>query len=111
MNFLCKIRTQYHTQKTIHLIVDQAGYHRSLLVSEQALKLNIKLHFLPPYSPNLNPIERLWKVMNEQVRNNQFFKGAKDFKEAINGFFDNILPSIGNSLDGRINDNFQRLNT
>jgi transposase len=81
------------------------------LVAEQASKLNIKLHFLPPYSPNLNPIERLWKVMNEQVRNNRFFIGAKDFKAAINGFFDSILPKIGNDLDGRINDNFQFLKT
>jgi transposase len=111
IDFMGKIRSQYHTQKRIHLILDKAGYHRSFLVAEQALKLNIKLHFLPPYSPNLNPIERLWKVMNEQVRNNRFFKGAKDFKDAINGFFDDILPSIGNGLDGRINDNFQLLNT
>jgi len=110
-DFMSKIRTQYTTQKTIHLVLDQAGYHRSFLVAEQASKLNIKLHFLPPYSPNLNPIERLWKVMNEQVRNNRFFKGAKDFKDAINGFFDNILPRIGSTLNGRINDNFQMLIT
>ena len=81
------------------------------MVAEYAEKFNIKLHFLPPYSPNLNPIERLWKVMNEQVRNNRFFKGAKDFKEAINGFFDGILPRIGNGLNDRINDNFQMLKT
>lgn len=109
IDFMGKVRSQYITQKTIHFILDQAGYHRSFLVAEQALKLNIKLHFLPPYSPNLNPIERLWKVMNEQVRNNQFFKGAKDFKEAINRFFDDILPRIGNTLNSRINDNFQML--
>ena len=53
----------------------------------------------------------MWKVMNEKVRNNRFFKGAKDFKEAINLFFDNILPSIGNDLNARINDNFQLLKT
>jgi transposase len=111
IDFMGKIRTQYSDNKTVHLILDQAGYHRSFLVAEQALKLNIKLHFLPPYSPNLNPIERLWKVMNEQVRNNRFFKGAKDFKDAINAFFDSILPRIGNNLCGRINDNFQFLKT
>jgi len=110
INFMGKIRSQY-ASKTVHLILDQAGYHRSLLVAEKAKSLNIKLHFLPPYSPNLNPIERLWKVMNEQARNNRFFKGAKDFKEAINGFFDEILPSIGSALNGRINDNFQMLKT
>jgi len=110
MTFMDKIREQHGT-KTVHLILDQSGYNRSLLLPEHASKLNIKLHFLPPYSPNLNPIERLWKVMNEQVRNNRFFKGAKDFKEAINEFFNTILPGIGNNLGGRINDNFQMLKT
>jgi len=38
------------------------GYHRSLLVAEHALRLNIKLHFLPPYSPNLNPIN-IFKIL------------------------------------------------
>lgn len=110
INFMDKIRAHYD-EKPVHLILDQAGYHCSILVAKHAAKLNIKLHFLPPYSPNLNPIERLWKVMNEKVRNNRFFKGAKDFKEAINHFFDDILPNIGNALDSRINDNFQRLKT
>ncbi len=49
--------------------------------------------------------------MNEQVRNNRFFKGAKDFKDAINGFFNKKLPDIGKDLNGRINDNFQMLET
>jgi transposase len=80
-----------------------------MLVAENAIKLNIKRHFLPPYSPNLNPIERLWKVMNEQVRNNRFFKSSKHFKKAINLFFDDILPDIGHELDARINDNFEIL--
>lgn len=110
IDFLGKIRSQY-SSKTVHLILDRSGYHRASLVAKTAGTLNIKLHFLPAYSPNLNPIERLWKVMNEQARNNRFFKGAKDFKEAINDFFDEILPRIGNDLHGRINDNFQMLKT
>ena len=48
--------------------------------------------------------------MNEQVRNNIFFKSAKDFKDAINLFFEKILPEIGDGLASRINDNFQKLN-
>lgn len=110
IDFMNKIRAQHH-EKVVHLILDKAPYHRSALVLERADALNIKLHFLPPYSPNLNPIERLWKVMNEHSRNNRFFKGAKDFREAIDGFFTNILPSIGNALNSRINDNFQSLET
>ena len=108
IDFMTKLRGQYGS-KTVHLILDRSGYHRSMLVTEKAIELNIKLHFLPPYSPNLNPIERLWKVMNEKVRNNRFFKSSKDFKEAINRFFDDILPDIGHQLDDRINDNFELL--
>ena len=47
------------------------------------------LHILPPYSPNLNPIERVWKVMNEHVRNNEVFPSFKEFKTAVLGFFNN----------------------
>ena len=110
VDFMGKIRAQYGS-KTVHIILDRSGYHRASLIAEKTEKLNIKLHFLPPYSPNLNPIERLWKVMNEKVRNNRFFKSAKDFKEAISGFFENTLPGIGNELNDRINDNFQTLET
>ncbi len=87
------------------------GLHQSTIIKHiEAYKTAGKLK-LPPYSPNLNPIERLWKILNEQVRNNRFLKGAKDFKEAINRFFNDILPSIGNGFDGRTNDNFQLLKT
>ncbi|CAI2472799.1 Uncharacterised protein [Serratia ficaria] len=71
--------------------------------------MNIELHYLPPYSPNLNPIERLWKVMNEHTRNNRYFATAKAFQAAINGFFSNTLPEIAGKLTCRINDNFQTL--
>lgn len=111
IDFLQGVRKQYSESKTVHLILDQSGYHKSKIVAQEASKLNLHLHFLPPYSPNLNPIERLWKVMNEHVRNNRFFKSSKDFKEAISGFFENTLPQIGSSLNARINDNFQMLKT
>ena len=104
------IRKQYPLKKNIHLILDGAGYYRSKDLKDEADKLNIKLYYLPPYSPNLNPIERLWKVMNEHVRNNQYFSSAREFREQIDNFFQNTLPQIGNSLKGRINDNFQVLN-
>ncbi len=58
----------------------------------------------------LHFLERLWKVMNENVRNNKFFKSAKDFRDEINRFFNVILPDIGADLGTRINDSFQKLN-
>tara|TARA_B100000579_G_C22711708_1_gene794908 strand:+ start:81 stop:1109 length:1029 start_codon:yes stop_codon:yes gene_type:complete len=110
-DFLTQVREQYQTSGIINLILDGAGYHRSKEVKERAKELNIELHYLPPYSPNLNPIERLWKVMNELVRNNRYFATAKEFRRQINDFFKHTLPLIGDTLNGRINDNFQMLKT
>ena len=57
------ITKQYTTNLHIHLALDGAGYHRSDVVKVAAKELGIILHYLPPYSPNLKPIERLWKAM------------------------------------------------
>jgi transposase len=50
--------------KKVILIMDQAGWHKSkhLFIPE-----NIVLWFLPPYSPELNPVERLWKRMKQTM--------------------------------------------
>ncbi|HID36434.1 MAG TPA: IS630 family transposase [Ghiorsea sp.] len=108
--FFETIRQQYPSKKDIHLVLDGAGYHRAKDLKDKAVELNIKLHYLPPYSPNLNPIERLWKVMNEHVRDNQYFATAKEFRDKIDKFFNQTLPEIGDTLGCRINDNFQVLN-
>ena len=76
-SFFEVVRSQYNSSGTIHMILDGAGYNRSEASAKAAIKYNIELHPLPPYSPNLNPIERLWKVMNEKVRNNRFFKNTR----------------------------------
>ena len=109
VDFLKQVRKYSAINVTIHLVLDQAGYYRSDEVVNVADKLNIKLLYLPAYSPNLNPIERLWKVMNEHARNNKFFKAADDFRQSIINFFQNTLPQIASSLGSRINDNFQKL--
>lgn len=69
----------------------------------------IEMHILPPYSPNLNPIERLWKVMNELCRNNQVFNTFNEFKEKISIFFSDVWDNICDKFRSRINDNFQKL--
>ena len=104
-----RVLFEYPLAPSIQIILDQSGYHRSQLVRDEALKRNMVLHYLPPYSPNLNPIERLWKVMNENVRNNVLFTSAKHFRDAISEFFETTILKIGLSLRGRINDNFQTI--
>lgn len=108
--FFDQLKVDYPKSTTIHLILDQGPYNKSIATTKSAKERGIKLHYLPPYSPNLNPIERLWKVMNEYCRNNQFFTSAKQFRQTIWDFFDNKWPEISHKMIDRINDNFQRLN-
>ena len=51
----------------ITLVLDNARYQKCALVFEKAQALNIELLYLPPYSPNLNLIERLWKFVKKAV--------------------------------------------
>ena len=96
-------RKQHHPNAPkIHLILDKAGYHRSQELQKGATLRNIVLHFLPPYSPNLNPIERLWKLMNEKVRNNVVFESVESFRQALTHFFTDIIPSIAVQNHGQL---------
>ena len=110
VEFLQKIKDNYTDAAQIHVIADRASYHTSKKVKEFADQNSIVMHFLPAYSPNLNPIERLWKVMNEEVRNNRYFSLVKEFREAITDFFNNTVLNIIPKLRNRINDDFQVLN-
>ncbi|MGJ0626431.1 IS630 family transposase [Xenorhabdus bovienii] len=107
--FFGAIRETYPISQKLHIILDGAGYHRTNLVKDIAEVFNIELHYLPPYSPNLNPIERLWKYVNEQVRNNVYFPDAKTFRETLRHFFHITLPEKAKELTTRLTDNFQIL--
>uniref|UniRef100_UPI000E64FB41 IS630 family transposase n=1 Tax=Vibrio cholerae TaxID=666 RepID=UPI000E64FB41 len=110
VRFFWKLKKEhYPLEQKVHLILDGAAYHRTELVKDTAKVLNLELHYLPPYSPNLNPIERLWKVMNEHARNNVYFSSKREFISAIKEFFDVTLPKVAGSLVSRITDNFQLL--
>lgn len=56
-------------QNPIVLVLDQAGFHTS---GEVKLPAGIQLEFLPPYSPELQPAERLWPLSNESIANRCF---------------------------------------
>lgn len=106
-NFFLRLKHDYPKAPKIHLILDQGPYNISLSTKEAAERNGIILHFLPTYSPNLNPIERLWKVMNEYVRNNRFFESPKEFTAEIWNFFKVTWLKIKHLLTDRLNDDFQ----
>ena len=52
------------------MVVDGAGWHKS---KSFALPENLRLHFLPPYSPELNPQEQIWDELRKNYFHNQAF--------------------------------------
>jgi transposase len=76
----------------IHIILDNARYYHSHIVKD-FLKEHprIVLKFTPPYSPNLNIIERLWKILKKKVVHNKFYLKFEDFRKQVIHFLDNEI--------------------
>lgn len=112
IQFFRKIEEAYPGKRKIHIFCDNAPYYRNKAVSEYLKTSRVELHFLPPYSPNLNPIERLWKWMKERVLYNTYYKHFEEFKEAVIGFFA-VLSTVkeesvlGQALRSRVRDKFK----
>lgn len=74
----------------IYIITDNARYYRNKELMAWMETTKIKPVFLPPYSPNLNLIERLWKFLRKKVINTCFYRTKEKFRQAIWQFFENI---------------------
>ncbi|KAG6558592.1 transposase [Candidatus Rhabdochlamydia sp. W815] len=85
-----KWEEKYPFAQRIVVICDNAAYYRSKIVANYLKTSRVEIKFLPPYSPDLNLIERLWRFMNKKVRNNRYYEKFLDFKTAIYAFFENI---------------------
>jgi transposase len=73
----------------IYVICDNARYYRSKAVREYLKTSRIELVFLPPYSPNLNLIERLWKFFKKKILYNRYYETFDEFRIACEEFFAN----------------------
>lgn len=94
----------------IYLVVDNASYNHSYelqLFLEDHPRVHLK--YLPPYSPNLNIIERLWKFFHQKHRD-KYFEKFKDFEETVLTFFKNI-NQYNQELRTLLADSFQTLPT
>jgi transposase len=109
--FFQKIEEAYPRQRKVHVFCDNAPYYRNKTVRAWLARSKIELHFLPPYSPNLNPIERLWKLMKERVIYNTYYEHVDDFRAAVIGFFKTLSTLttesvLGQMLRSRVRDRF-----
>lgn len=95
----------------IILICDNARYNHARVVRDYILTAapRVEILFLPPYSPNLNLIERLWRFMKARVLRN-YFQTFDGFQQAICHFFSH-LDDYSDELRSLMTENFQILNS
>jgi transposase len=103
---LAKIR-ELHPVQTISLVMDNARYQHCREVMERAATLNIELLFLPAYSPNLNLIERLWKLVKKRCLTNMYYQDFASFRTAIDNCLCNLTSVSKGELDSLMTLNFQ----
>ncbi len=77
--FLQTLRDEVPAKVHIVLCLDQAGWHRS---QDLVIPKDMTLFPLPPYSPKLNPIERLWKYLKETYLYHRLDKTLDQILEA-----------------------------
>jgi transposase len=87
MDLFTRLEAGHPKAKVIYVIVDNARYYRSRWLKNMLKGTKIRLIFLPPYSPNLNLIERYWKFFKKIVLNNRYYESFGDFKRACESFF------------------------
>ncbi len=91
-----------------YVILDNAKQHHARIVRRWLLHHpRFHLIFLPPYSPNLNIIERLWRFYHQKITNSRYFETFKEFKTETLTFFEN-LKQYEEQLAILLTDNFQR---
>jgi putative transposase len=77
--FLKKVMHEYQNKK-VTMILDNVRYHHAKMLKSflEKKKDRIELFFLPPYSPDLNPMERIWWYMRKKITHNRFIHSLKE---------------------------------
>lgn len=99
---------QKQSKGQIHLLMDNASYNHSYeLKTFLTSHTRVHLKYLPPYSPNLNIIERLWKFFHTKHRD-KYFEKFKEFEKEVLAFFKHI-NRYDSELKTILTDSFQTI--
>jgi transposase-like protein len=77
--FLAEV-AQRHADEFVFMVMDQAGWH---LARDLIVPSNMRLMYLPPYSPELNPAEHLWEAVREEYFANHVFRDLRAVEQAL----------------------------
>ena len=106
IQFLKMLKEKY-SDKPIAIVLDNARYQHCFVVKTIAKSFGIHLLFLPPYSPNLNIIERLWKFTKKKILYAKYYNNPKEFHQAIQSFFIDINQNFQEELKSLLSLKFQ----
>jgi transposase len=101
-----KIAHEYPAEE-ITLVMDNARYQRNADVFDCAARNGIELLFLPAYSPNLNLIERVWRLIKSRTLRNKYFPDFATFRGGIDSFLDSLSGTNRHLLKSLVTENFQ----
>lgn len=95
-------RSSCRSGRKVVVIADNARYHHAVLHKKwrEQKKRRFALEFLPPYSPELNPIERVWKLTRRQATHNRYFSTLQELTYSVENVFmawsckNNILSKL-----------------
>jgi transposase len=106
---LAAILVQFPKRRRIHVFLDNARCHHAKLVKEwlSGPGSRIKLHFVPPYCPHLNPIERLWLVMHKNLTHNRCAENFRTFRKDLLHFLTKKVPQNWDEICDQVTDNFR----
>ncbi len=95
MNLYLEELSKEFPEEKLLLIMDGAGWHKS---KELIIPNNIEIIYLPPYSPELNPVERLWLYIKQSVLRNRIYDSILELEESVTNF----IRSISNDTIAQI---------
>lgn len=109
IRLLASIEALYPMLALIHVFLDNARYHHAKLVQEWLSQpgRRIALHFIPPYCPHLNPIERLWGLMHKHVTHNKCYATCRQFADETFDFLRDKVPKNWPGFCDSVTDNFR----
>ena len=80
MNVFLKEMSKNLKDREVICVMDGAGWHKSKAL---IVPTNIKIIYLSPYSPELNPVEKLWQYMKSHIIKNKIYDNINDLEEAV----------------------------
>lgn len=95
MNIFLHEMSEYLGQRSAYVVMDCAGWH---LAKELIIPTNIEIIYLPPYSPELNPVERFWQYVKNNTIKNRVFDDLHQLESVLSNFLKTIPQEIKKSI-------------